>query len=74
MKFSELMEIVTDSVGQEYAQKLARDVCVRAGGESVYIPKIPTPVILQTDTVKDVQRRHGVSRSTAYNWVASWRK
>lgn len=46
------------------------------GGERLYIPRRAKqrPEIQPTDTPQTIQRRHGVSRSTAYNWARSWRR
>lgn len=46
------------------------------GGERLYIPhrRQEPPQVLPTDTPKSLQRRYGISRSTAYGWISRWRR
>ena len=75
MTFAELADIITARAGAEIGHQIAQDICRQAAGEYVYIPaKHGAPEILPTDTPRSVQRRYGVSRSTAYSWVKRWRK
>lgn len=54
---------------------VAEIICREFGGERLYVPRRYTaPEILPTDTPASVQRRYGVARSTAHNWVQRWRR
>jgi len=75
MRFADLAEILRRVIGQEAADKAIAALCSEASGEQVYIPsRHGRPKILPNDTPKTVQKRHNVSRSTAYNWVNRWRQ
>jgi len=74
MTFAELADIIISHAGADLGRKIADDICRQAAGESVYIPTRHQPAIKPNDTPATVQRRYGVSRRTAYNWVKRWRK
>ena len=75
MKFADMAEIIRQEIGEELTEKVCQALCRYAHHEQVYIPSKPNkPQVKPSDTPKDIQKRHGVSRSTAYNWVSSWRK
>lgn len=75
MRFCDLADLLRRELGRDQAERVCTLICREASGEKIYVPqRTDRPQVLPTDTPKTVQRRHGVSRSTAYNWVSSWRK
>ena len=75
MKFSELADIVRRTVDHSTAERVLDAICHEAQGEQVYIPRSARkPEITPNDTVKDIRRKYGVSRSTAYSWVSAWKR
>lgn len=75
MRFTELSDIIRREVGEDMARRVCRAICRESAGEQVYIPRrAERPIPELSDTVSSLQKSHGVSRSTAYNWVSSWRK
>jgi len=74
MKFADLADLIRRELPHEQAERLCRAICREAAGEQIYIPaRHGEPEILPSDTPKTVQKRYGVSRQTAYNWVNKWR-
>lgn len=74
MKFSDLADIIRRHAPAGAAD-LIEAICREAAGETLYIPRRPDrPEIRPADTPAQVQARHGVSRSTAYNWVTRWKR
>ena len=76
MKYAELVEIICAEIGDDAGHALCAAICRRAARERLYIPDKhePPPVIAPNDTPAVVARRHGIARSTAYNWVNRWRR
>lgn len=75
MKFSDLAEVITATLGQDEARRLCLAISQRFAGETVYIPARPVPPeILPNDTPASVARRYRVDRSTGYRWVERWRR
>lgn len=55
-------------------ERVCKILAERWGGERPYIARrVERQQIDPLDTPKTVARKHGVSRSTAYNWVKMWR-
>jgi hypothetical protein len=74
MIFAELAELIRREIGAEVGDRLLLAICQECAGESLYIPRrTGRPELSDTDTPQSIQARYGVSRSTAYNWVSSWK-
>lgn len=74
MNYAELSEIVRREAGVDIAARILAAICREAAGEYVYIPRRSgPPEILPGDTPAKLAIRYGVTKRTAYNWVARWK-
>jgi len=73
--FDALVDVLRRELDEQTVYRVLTCVIKNCGGERVYVPMkldIKEP-IMPTDTPKDVQRRLGCSRRTAYNKLAKYR-
>lgn len=62
-------------VGKQKSTVVCKLIASRFGGDNVYIPqKFMLVEITHQDTPKTIQRRYGVSRSTANTWINQWKQ
>jgi hypothetical protein len=74
MRFCDLADILTRTLGDEAAAKACEAICREAAGETVYIPARPgAPQVSPTETPREIAIRYGVAIRTARNWVNRWR-
>jgi hypothetical protein len=74
--FDELREIAAAAgVAPSQAEALCELIAQRLGGSRPYIRRRGVvPEVQPSDTPATIQRRYGVSRSTADRWVHSWKR
>ncbi len=71
--WDEVVAILCDECGKVVAEKVVLRVRKMYGGNSIYIPSKPTPQVEPVDTPTSLRKKHGISRSTAYNWLNKYR-
>lgn len=75
MTLDEVAVILERALGQDQARVALEAICREAAGESLYIPRrAARPEIRPSDTPQALQKKYGISRTTAYNWVNNWRR
>ena len=75
MTLSELREALVLELDAPTAERVLAILCRVAPGDRLYIPERPVPVAVEPhDSPRDIQRRYGVSRATAYNSVQRFRR
>lgn len=71
--YDDLVRILCEECGDPLADRIARRIRALLGSQSIYVPSRGAPDVTRKDTVETIRKRHGVSRSTAYNWLNKYR-
>lgn len=71
--FDDLCEILREEFGSAVAEKVVQRIRDALGSQRLYVPSKPRPDVNSRDTVKTIRKKHGVARSTAYNWINRYR-
>ena len=71
--WDDICQVIEDECGKDVAHRVVLKLRKRVGGLRIYIPSRPSPKVTHKDTPQTLQKKHGISRATAYNWLNKYR-